>query len=238
MHRISVFLLTALLCGCAAKPVEPPSPAPSPAPVPFTVILDCGHGGFDGGAVGVDTGVVESDLNLAVGLLVRDALEARGLVVRMTRTDGNALAATKNADMHARGELLSDPDADCTVSIHMNKFSDRRVAGPMAFYQAGSEDGERLAACVIDRLTEALQKPSRPPNPANNFVTRVPTAPSVLVECGFLSNPEDERNLQEESYRRVLAEAIADGVVSFLTAQTESQNLTGEASPLPTDVVQ
>ncbi|MBR0082182.1 MAG: N-acetylmuramoyl-L-alanine amidase [Clostridia bacterium] len=235
MKRCFVLFLSLLLIGCQAAPAPDVFAAPSPSPVPFCVVLDCGHGGFDGGAVGVDTGVVEADLNLSIGLLVRDALKRRGVSVRLTRADGNALGETKRADMQARGAILESPDADCTVSIHMNKFSDRSVAGPMAFYQAGAEAGQRLAAAVIDKLCDALGKPRRLPNPADNFVTRVPTAPSVLVECGFLSNAADERNLQDPDYQVLLAEAIADGVLAFLCAQTE--NLSDGTSLLPADVV-
>ena len=216
MKRKVAILFLSLMLGCAENAVPVPAPSPAPTAAPRgTVILDFGHGGFDGGAVGIDTGVVEADLNLAVGLLTEAALIERGYTVILTRPDENALADTKNADMHARGEILSQP-ADCTVSIHMNKFKNRAVKGPMAFYQAGAEKGQRLAACVIRAITAALGLPDRQANPANNFVTRIPTAPSVLVECGFLSNAEDEKNLQDPAYQERLAEAIAEGVEAFL----------------------
>ena len=118
--------------------------------------------------------------------------------------------------MAARGAILCTEGADCTVSIHMNKFSDRSVRGPMCYYQAGAEEGQTLAQCVIDALTEALGKSGRLANPGNNFVTRVPNAPSVLVECGFLSNAEDERMLCDEAYQQLLADAIASGVLAYL----------------------
>ncbi len=217
MKRISLILFLSLLLGCVKNPQQPPALLPEPSIAPRgTVILDFGHGGFDGGAVGTDTGVVEADLNLAVGRMVEADLIARGYTVILTRSDENALADTKNADMHLRGEILSQP-ADCTVSIHMNKFSDRKVKGPMTFYQAGADEGQRLSQCVIDAITEALGLSARRANPANNFVTRVPTAPSVLVECGFLSNAEDEKNLQDTTYQERLAEAIAEGVDAFLS---------------------
>ena len=229
MKRVLVLFLSLLLYGCGTKVTALPLPDPSPSMAPQLVVLDFGHGGFDGGAVGTETGVKESDLNLAVGMRVKDALEARGLRVLLTRSDENALAETKNADMQARGELLKTESAACTVSIHMNKFSDRTVSGPMAFYQPGSEEGQRLAQCVIDCVTEAIGKKPRLANPANNFVTRIPSAPSVLVECGFLSNPTDERNLMDETYQNTLAEAIADGVSAFLSEAKED----GEPSPSP-----
>ena len=185
-------------------------------PPRWYVILDAGHGGFDAGASGVDTGVKESELNLQVALLVQAALEDAGVRVLMTRTDGGALGDTKRADMARRGQLLLTEGADAAVSIHMNKFSDRRVRGPMAYYQAGAAAGQALATCVIDSLTEALSLKSRLANPGNNFVTRVPACPAVLVECGFLSHAEEERLLQDEAYQKAIAHAIARGILAFL----------------------
>ena len=98
----------------------------------------------------------------------------------------------------------------------MNKFADRRVRGPMAYYQAGADAGQALATSVIDSLTEALELRPRLPNPGNNFVTRVPICPAVLVECGFLSHPDEERLLQDERYQKTIADAIARGVMAFL----------------------
>ena len=158
----------------------------------------------------------ESELNLAVALLVQTALEEAGVRVLMTRTDEGALGGTKKEDMARRGALLSTEGADAAVSIHMNKFPDRRVRGPMAYYQAGADAGQALAASVIDSLTAALALKPRLPNPGNNFVTRIPACPAVLVECGFLSNAEEERLLQDEAYQRAIASAIARGILMFL----------------------
>ena len=204
------------LLGCAR-----PAPAlverePLPTPGRWYVILDAGHGGFDAGASGVDTGVKESDLNLEVALLVEAYLEEAGVRVLMTRTESGALGGTKREDMARRGELLQTEGADAAVSIHMNKFSDGRVRGPMAYYQAGAEEGQVLAQRVIDSLTEAIGLKPRLANPGNNFVTRIPPCPAALVECGFLSNAEEERLLQDAVYQRAIAEAIARGVMAYL----------------------
>lgn len=215
MRNRLFLLLLGLLLGCA-RPVEAPRREPLPTPERWFVLLDAGHGGFDAGASGTDTGVKESELNLKVARLVQAALEDAGIRVLMTRTGEEALGDTKKEDMARRKELLLTEGADAAVSIHMNKFSDRHVRGPMAYYQAGAEAGQTLAQCVIDSLTEALTLKPRLPNPGNNFVTRIPLCPAVLVECGFLSNPEEERLLQEEAYQRAIADAIVRGVVAFL----------------------
>lgn len=182
----------------------------------YLVVVDCGHGGFDAGASGDDTGVREDGLNLKVGLLVQEELEAAGVLVVMTRQDEKALGETKKEDMTRRGEILCTEGVDAVVSIHMNHFSDRKVQGPMTFYQAGADAGEELAQTVMDALCTELNIKSRLANPGNNFVTRVPTAPAVLVECGFLSNREEEQLLQQTSYQQKLAHAIATGILTYL----------------------
>ena len=227
MRNRLFLLLLGLLLGCARPASAPPAREPLPTPQRWLVIVDAGHGGFDGGASGTDTGVQESDLNLKVAKLVQAALEDAGARVLMTRTDEGALGDTKQADMARRGQLLQTEGADAAVSIHMNKFSDRKVRGPMAYYQAGADPGRALAQCVIDSLTEALELKPRLPNPGNNFVTRIPACPAVLVECGFLSNVEEEKLLQNEEYQRAIATAIARGVIRYL----ESASAGGE--PLP-----
>ena len=196
--------------------MDAPAREPLPTAGRWYVIVDAGHGGFDAGASGTDTGVKESDLNLQVALLVQETLEDAGVRVLMTRTGEGALGDSKREDMARRGQLLQTEGADAAVSIHMNKFSDRRVRGPMAYYQAGAAAGQALATCVIDSLTEAIGLKPRLANPGNNFVTRVPVCPAVLVECGFLSHPEEERLLQDERYQKTIAEAIARGVMAFL----------------------
>lgn len=196
--------------------MDAPAREPLPTAGRWYVIVDAGHGGFDAGASGTDTGVKESDLNLQVALLVQEALEDAGVRVLMTRTGEGALGDSKREDMARRGQLLQTEGADAAVSIHMNKFSDRRVRGPMAYYQAGAAAGQALATCVIDSLTEALSLKSRLANPGNNFVTRVPACPAVLVECGFLSHAEEERLLQDEAYQKAIAHAIARGILAFL----------------------
>ena len=228
MKRFFLLLLPLIFLHCA-PPAAPCRPLAWRAlPPRFYVVLDYGHGGVDCGAIGTDTGVFESDLNLCIGEQVAAALEDRGCRVLRTRTGSDALADTKRADMALRGALLCTEGADCTVSIHMNKFSDRSVSGPMCYYQAGADAGQALAQCVADALCLAQKRPQRLANPGNNYVTRIPNAPSVLVECGFLSNPEEERNLQDSAYQHTLAQAIADGVLAYLES-------TVSPSPAPTE---
>ena len=201
--------------GAARRSPEPDFTA-QPVSRAFTVIIDPGHGGFDVGASGMDTGVAEDDLNLDVSLKLKAALESRGHTVLLPRTDENAIAPTKGEDMKKRGSIMGLASADIAVSIHMNTFSDRSVKGPMVFYQKGAEDScKELASCVIKRLCEAAECAQRLPNPGDYYVLRAASAPAVIVECGLLSNPGDEAKLITEEYRQTLALAIADGICDF-----------------------
>ncbi len=208
--------------GAGAQGVETPGVEAETEARAYTVVVDAGHGGADGGAVGSKTGVVEAGLNLAVASAVRDALEEAGVAVLMTRTDENALADTKQADMQARRAIMNTEGVDLVVSVHMNRFTDPAVSGPMAFYMKGSEAGQHLAELVIASVCEAIGRPVRSANPGDYFVIRESPAPSVLVECGFLSNAEDEALLQTEEHQQKLVRGIVDGVLAYLAETSGS----------------
>lgn len=178
----------------------------------FTVVIDAGHGGFDPGAIGAQAGAVEAKLNLSVAELLKEKLEKAGLRVIMTRNDDGALGETKDEDMRERKRIMQDESVDIVVSVHMNKFRDSTVSGPMVFYMKGSDEGRALAECVIAGVCESTGRPPRRANPEDLFVLRVPTAPSILVECGFLSNASDEAQLMTRDYRERIADGIASGI--------------------------
>ncbi len=187
---------------------------PAAAEGKITIVVDAGHGGADGGAVSPD-GIQEAGLNLAVAKLLKAELEEMGMEVIMTREDDNALAATKKADMAARRSIMNQPGVDGMVSVHMNKFTDCSVHGPMTFYMEGSTEGEKLAKAVIDSITAAIGAPTRLANPGDYYVIRESEPVAVLVECGFLSNSQDVGLLTNPEHQRTLAKAIAEGVSSY-----------------------
>lgn len=190
----------------------------------YRIVIDPGHGGGDCGAVGV-SGVREAGLNLAVSLYLKEELEALGMEAILTRSDERALAEGKKADMAARGKIMNEEGVDLVVSIHMNKFKDPSVRGPMAFYMKGSAEGERLAKAVIDSITDELGAPRRIANPGDYYVIRESRPVSVLVECGFLSNSGDEALLQQEQHQRRLAHAIARGISGYLEGEPAGKPL-------------
>ena len=182
------------------------------------VALDAGHGGVDGGAVG-NSGVTEAELNLTLTMKLREALIARGAGVTLTREDGDALGDTKTGDMAKRRDIVQGSGADYLVSIHMNKFFDTQVCGPQVFYMSGSEEGKRLAECIQARLNEAApQEKKRTALTGDYYMLRSVDATAVIVECGFLSNEQEESLLRSGSYQSKLVKAIADGVTDYVSS--------------------
>lgn len=197
-----------------------------PAEIPenaFVIVIDAGHGGFDCGATGSRTGVEEAGLNLKVARLLADELLSQGYYVIMTRENDEALADTKNEDMKIRKQIMQLDCVDLVISVHMNKFKDSSVNGPMVFYMKNSAEGKALAESVINSLCVAEGRQPRQANPEDLFVLRVPYAPSILVECGFLSNGEDEAKLCDEKFQALLAKAIAKGVSEYINSSALSQ---------------
>ena len=123
--------------------------------------------------------------------------------------------------MSARRDIMNAPGVDMVISVHMNKFTDSSVCGPMVFYMEGSAEGERLAKTIIDSLCEALERPKRLANPGDYFVIRESIPVAVIVECGFLSNPNDEKLLTTEAHQRLLAKAISAGIADYINQKSE-----------------
>lgn len=181
------------------------------------VVLDAGHGGRDAGTSGVTTQVKESDINLQITLRLQAALEAEGAQVVMTRETEAAIGDSKDADMEKRRQIISESNQDVTVSIHQNSYEDSSVSGPQVFYAPGSAEGGKLAKCVQDALNEQLKiEDPLTQHEGNYYIVKSGAAPAVIVECGFLSNPEEEVLLQKEAYQIQIVQAIVDGIVSYL----------------------
>lgn len=186
------------------------------------VAIDPGHGGIDGGAAGEDTGVSEAELNLTVSKLLQDRLRQAGADTLMTREtadvsyDGSG-DTMKLKDMDHRVKLVREQKPDMLVSIHMNTFSDRAVLGAQVFYQKGSEKGKKLAECIQEALNSgANDKKKREVRSGDYYMLRETSCPGVIVECGFLSNAEDEKNLQDPEFQAKLADCIYKGVCAYL----------------------
>ncbi|MDO4568033.1 MAG: N-acetylmuramoyl-L-alanine amidase [Clostridia bacterium] len=235
-------LLLAFALGCDAFPPNAtPGGTPSPGAQPTgeapsngrIIVVDAGHGAPDGGATGPTTGVIESTINLKVAMLLKSELEKLGYTVIMTRTDENALADKKRADMAARLEIMNGSGADAVISVHMNEFTDAAVSGPMVFYHKNSPEAQKLAKAVIDCMCDSTGLPRRHVNPGNYYVIRESTPTAIITECGFLSNPQEEARLQDEAYQALLAAGIAAGIDAYFAALDSPSPDGATASPSP-----
>lgn len=191
-----------------------------------TVIIDAGHGGDDGGAIGID-GTVEKDINLDIALKLEKLLKFYGFDVIMTRTedimtcdDGlDSLRKRKVSDIHNRFDVLEkNPDA-VFISIHQNKFEDNSQHGTQVFYSGNNDESKLLAESIQNSIVSVLQPDnSRVVKKSGSGIYLLYHAklPAVLVECGFISNPAEVKKLNDEKYRMKVAILIADGLIKYL----------------------
>ncbi len=191
----------------------------------LTVVIDAGHGGMDGGAVGV-SGVLEKDLNLQVAKKLEQLVADGGGKALMTRTDDISLHTDqdktvreqKRSDLNYRRSYAADSGADAFISIHMNKFEQSQYRGAQIFY-AADQNSKRLAEMIKKNIVPVSEKSDgREIKKAYDtmFILQKNNIPSVIVECGFLSNPEEEALLIDEAYQQKIAEAIYQGLCEFL----------------------
>lgn len=226
----------------AAPRAQAAAPTPVPTAVPtgplsgLTILIDPGHGGYDGGARCRDSGIWEKELNLAVALQTEAALRRRGANVIMTRRsdvdlcepERPAALTKKRQDMQKRVDLAAENDADMVLSIHMNEYRSRSESGPQVFYRANCDAGRLLAGCIQQALITAL-RPSRERSAmAGDYFILQLDIPSVLIECGFISNAREEALLLTEDYQEQLAIAIADGAEEYVRLYTGRTNQESE----------
>ncbi len=180
------------------------------------IVIDPGHGGVDGGATGV-TGASESQINLEISLRLNDLMHLMGVRTLMIRQDdrsvytqGQTIAAKKMSDLKERVRMCRESGAVLFISIHQNYFTDGRYKGPQVFYNA-SEQGRGLAGILQKSLNESLMPESnRKIKKAQGvYLMEHISCPGILVECGFLSNFQEEQMLKDTSYQKKLCCVIA-----------------------------
>lgn len=191
------------------------------------IIIDAGHGGFDGGAVAPD-GTIEKDINLKISLYLQEYLELSGFETVMTRyedisleDDGlNTIRQKKTSDIHNRLKLMSDTRNALFISIHQNKYHVEKYRGLQVFYSPDfSEESSELARNIQENVTEILQPDNeRQIKKCGTSVYLIYNAvkPAVLVECGFLSNYNETELLKTDEYQRKIAYSIATGIQDYI----------------------
>ena len=189
-----------------------------------TIVIDAGHGKPDEGAQS-STGTTEAATNLKIALKLQNLLEQSGTTVILTRSDENAiydldaktLKQKKISDIHNRVKIGNESSADLFVSIHLNKIPQQQYDGWQTFYKQGSEEGKKLAVSIQKNLNEAIQKENnRVAKTIDNiYIIKHVEIPITIVECGFLSNPTEEKKLLEDEYQNRLAWGIYNGIIDY-----------------------
>lgn len=206
-------------------------PANASVPVYQTVIIDAGHGGEDGGATSA-AGLVEKEVNLDISLTLCDMLRASGINVVMTRTDDRLLydrnvnfkGRKKKLDLAARRAVAeSIPDA-IFISIHMNSFTDPKYSGLQVWYSPNNVDSAPLAESIRSKNREMIQiNNTRKCKAATSAINLLHNAkcPAVLVECGFLSNPDEAALFESEEHRQRVAFMLYCSLIAFLDTENK-----------------
>lgn len=199
-----------------------------------TIVVDAGHGGEDGGAVGVN-GLVEKEINLAIALALADDLKASNFPVVLVRDSDysvgdqtlSTVAERKRSDTKRRVQLVEETGDCILVSIHQNQFSQSQYKGAQMFYSPNDSESALLAECIRQSVVGSLQ----PENTRQNkeagediYLLTHCQVPGVIVECGFLSNPEEANLLGQEEYQQDMAAAIYNGIISFVEQREEESS--------------
>lgn len=193
------------------------------------IVVDAGHGGMDGGAVS-RSGIYESHINLEIALKLRRLLEQSGAIVLLTRdadvglySERGSIRDKKNEDLRNRKDLIENSEADIFVSIHLNAFPQSQYYGAQTFYPKKPEESKVLAELIQEELIRVLNNDNHRVSKAKNdvYLLQNPSLPTVLIECGFLSNPMEEQLLQKSTYQEKVAWSIYIGILRYFQGEKE-----------------
>jgi N-acetylmuramoyl-L-alanine amidase len=201
---------------------EQPDTQSETAAAKGTIVIDAGHGGDDPGMIG-SSGINEKVLNLVYAQKLETLLSNDGYRVVQTRSTEDGLYDAnsdhkKAQDMQRRCAVIEAEQPLLTVSIHQNSYPDDSVKGPQVFYYEQSAEGEKLATAIQNSLNTqlAIEHPRIQKGNSTYYILKRSASVTVIVECGFLSNPQEEEQLQQESYQDQLVKAICDGIQQYL----------------------
>lgn len=192
----------------------------------FTIVLDCGHGGPDGGAVAPD-GTAEKDINLALGLSLRDILVQNGYKVVLTREkdeficdDHSASLREQNiSDLHNRLDIAESYKNSIFISLHMNKFSEEKYWGSQLFYSPNNDNSKDLAESIRKRLVATVQTGNEralKEMDSSVYIIFNATNPALLLECGFMSNKDELEKFKDFSYRSKFVFEVYLGINDYI----------------------
>ncbi|AIS53088.1 germination-specific N-acetylmuramoyl-L-alanine amidase CwlD [Thermoanaerobacter kivui] len=186
------------------------------------IVIDAGHGGHDPGKPG-KYGKDEDELNLEIAQKLKELIEESGGLVIMTREDDTLSDASLSKDLKNRVVKANEAMGDILISIHLNSFSQSKYKGAQVFYQNNSEKGKLLAELIQQELRNTLDPSNDRMAKSSNsyYILRNAKMPAVIVECGFMSNPEEERLLNDEKYQYKIAWAIYKGIIHYFKQVSE-----------------
>jgi N-acetylmuramoyl-L-alanine amidase len=192
------------------------------------IVLDAGHGGFDPGKIGIN-GAHESEINLSIVKKLKVLLEQNGFEVILTRKDDKGLyeegdSNKKRTDMKKRVDIINGSGVNLAVSIHQNSFEQASSKGAQVFYHEKSLEGKELAEIIQKQIKDTIGDKNHrvPKSNENYYMLKKSICPLVIVECGFLSNPEEAQLLCTDAYQEKMAWAIHLGIIQYLNKQNES----------------
>lgn len=220
MKKVIVAIITCLLIITYIMPVNTFAMDNSDK----VILIDPGHGGIDGGAKS-KTGTIEKDINLQISLKLRDNLEEKGYKVYMTRDEdeglyqkGNTVREKKREDLNRRVEMKKETECDIFVSIHQNMFPQSKCYGAQVWY-ASNDNSYNLATIVQDSIKESVKdnnkRVAKPAAEAYLILRDKYEGASILVECGFLSNPDEEARLKSDEHQNLIVEGISNGIDKY-----------------------
>ena len=224
---IRIFVLSIFVCALGLACISDQKEGVPTVSLPVsgkTIVIDAGHGKPDEGAES-SRGTTEAETNLKIALKLQNLLEQSGSSVVLTRSDENAiydidsktLRQKKISDIHNRVKIGNESSADIFVSIHLNKIPQKQYDGWQTFYNANSSEGQKLAVSIQNNLNDSIQQENnRVAKTIDNiYIVKYVEIPITIVECGFLSNPEEEKLLLEDEYQNRLAWGIYNGIIDY-----------------------
>ncbi|GGJ98645.1 germination-specific N-acetylmuramoyl-L-alanine amidase [Lentibacillus kapialis] len=196
-----------------------------------TIVIDPGHGGADGGAVGKDE-TLEKDVALEVAKKARDFLQQSGALVYLTREedkdlapkDTEGLSRRKAADIRKRLAFIHNKEADFFITVHLNALSSEKWHGAQTFYYPKQDKSKHLAEMIQSEIIRNLENTTREPLTLNNvYLLKHAEVPGALVELGFLSNEHELERLKQDAYQRKMAGSIYQGILRYITEESEQE---------------
>ena len=197
-----------------------------------TIVLDPGHGGIDGGTSFGD--ILEKDINLKIGLKLKEELTKRGATVLMTREVDDSLddhmdngGSRHREDLNARVKVANENNTDIFISIHVNHTKNDKKIGPIVFYDEESKESQELAYIMQENLNKLSTydklgvKTKHGVTTGNFYTLRNITSPGVIVEMGFISNEIDRELLLQDKHQNEMIDLIARSVISYFNKNTE-----------------